>query len=560
MILRIGIPILIACFCLPPIAAAQKAFPSPSAIPPDSTVEHTQDFSEIVVPITSWKITPSVKLGITGKPGPKLDIDAGFGTGFCLDARCRFIVTNYHVAMTTWAGKIKREKIIQRYLATGPDDKGATANDLLNGSVAPYVKKRDLAIFELSRSLPDHHGLTFSLDELEVGQEVDIYGYPKGVINPSRKLTRFPAIFKAPTTSGLLAFDYQLSSDKPIRIRGASGGIVVDRKTEEIVGILSESNETTALAVPVQTLVEFVSKVQPFLAQKLFPTTIPLLSADIYPKFAPHPDHYPKFVPVRIDGLQHRPEEPAEVKLLRSKAQVLADSMRNFIAVQTTEWGSGDKEPSAHAEYEVRVIDGVQRFREYPDGKNELAEEPSPRVSNWVRGSDEWTTLPKMVGTEFRLKVHQAPDVVVHDRRIKVFQYYASVEDNLCPFEPIEDYGFFTVSKVVPVACYGEVWADEDMNILRMSENLELSDKLKAYRGWDDYQIVLTYDWLKCENDPPRLVPLTFFVRGRNKKVYWRRGQFTHYQVFDSRVKIIANHQVRTPDVPLKPDAKEPLH
>ena len=128
MILREIIPILIACSCLSPIAAAQKVFPSPSTIPPSSTVEHTQDFSEIVVPITSVKSTPSVKLGISGKLGPKLDIDANFGTGFCLDAACRFIATNYHVAMTTRADKIKREKIIQRYFATGPHDEGATAN------------------------------------------------------------------------------------------------------------------------------------------------------------------------------------------------------------------------------------------------------------------------------------------------------------------------------------------------------------------------------------------------------------------------------------------------
>jgi hypothetical protein len=540
MVLRKGFPVLIACFCLPAIAAAQKAFPSPSAIPPDSTAEHTQDFSEIVVPITSLKITPSVKLGITGKPGPKLDIDASFGTGFCLDAECRFIGTNYHVAMTTRAGKIKREKIIQRYFATGPDDKGATANDLLNGSVLPYAKNRDLAIFELRRSLPQHHGLTYSLDELEVGQEVDIYGYPYETINPIRKLTRFPAIFKGSTKSGLLAFDYQRSSDKPIRVRGASGGIVVDRKTEEIVGILSESNETTAIAVPVQTLVDFVSKVQPLVARNIFPATISPFSADIYPKFAPHPDHYPKFVPVRIDGLQHRPEEPAEVKLLRSRAQLLADSMRNFIAVQSFEWGSGDKEPSAHTEFELRVIDGVQRFRRYPGGKDQLVEVPRPRLSASANASDEWSTLPKLVGTEWRLKVRQAPDVVVNQRRMKVFQYYASVEDNLCPFEPIEDYGFFTISKVVAVACYGEVWTDEDTNILRMSEILELSDKLKAYRGWEDYQIVLTYGWLRANG--PRLVPLTIFTEGRNgKHVYWCRGQFTDYQVFDSRVRIIPN-------------------
>src|SRR6266700_5429342 len=145
MILRKVIPILIACSCLPPIAAAQGVLPGRSTIPPSSTVEHTQDFSEIVVPITSVKVIPSAKLGIKGKLGPKLDVDAYFGTGFCLDAACRFIATNYHVAITTRASKIKREKIIQRYLATGPHDEGATANYLPNGDVLPYAQKRDLA-------------------------------------------------------------------------------------------------------------------------------------------------------------------------------------------------------------------------------------------------------------------------------------------------------------------------------------------------------------------------------------------------------------------------------
>src|SRR5712691_7474101 len=370
----LSLPILIACSCLSPISAAQKVFPSTSTIPPSSAVEHTEDFSEVVIPITSVKITPLAVIGISGRLGPKVDINANFGTGFCLDAACRFIATNYHVAMATQAQKVKGEKIIQRYLATGPNDEGATANSLPNMDVLPYAKKRDLAIFELRRSLPHHHGLTFSLDELQVGQEVDIYGYPKGIINPIRKLTRFPATFKAPTTSGLLAFDYQMSSDKPIRIGGASGGIVVDRKTQKIVGILSESNEATALAVPVETLVDFVTKVQPFLAQRIFPTTkdVSSVSADLYPKF----------VPGLADGLQHRPEEPYEVSVLRKKAQLLADSMRNFIAVQSFAWGSGDKEPAAQAEYEVRVIDGVQRFRRYPDGNE--SEVPYPHLNGWV--------------------------------------------------------------------------------------------------------------------------------------------------------------------------------
>jgi hypothetical protein len=512
-------------------------------MPPSS--EHTQYFGETVVPITSVRITPSVELGKTGRPGPGIDLKAKFGTGFCLDAGCRFIVTNYHVAMTAGAHKIKGEKIFRRYLATGPHDDEATLHVLETGDVLPYATKRDLAIFELRHSLSHHHGLTFSLDELDVGQEVDIYGYPKGKINPLRKLTRFPATFKGPTTSGLLAFEYQSSADQPIRIGGASGGIVVDRKTQKIVGILNATTETMGLAVPVQTLFDFVSKVEPFLAQRVFASAnvVSPVSADLYPKFAPRSDRNSKFVPTHSAGLQHRPEEPVEVQLLRTRAQFLSENILNFIATQSFEWGSENKEPDALAEYEVRVIDGAQRFREYPDGNKDLEEVPEPHsASGWIVPAHEWSMLPKMVGTEVRLKVHQAADVVVESRRLKVYQYYASVEDDLCRFAPSTDFGIFKIGKTISVACYGEVWTDGDTNIIRMSEHLDLSDKLKAYQGWEEYQIVLTYGWLNGEGEPRSLVPLTIFAEARHKQkhVYWCRGQFTNYQMFTSRAKIIA--------------------
>jgi hypothetical protein len=230
--------------------------------------------------------------------------------------------------------------------------------------------------------------------------------------------------------------------------------------------------------------------------------------------------------------------------VLREKAQLLADSMRNFIAVQSFAWGSGNKEPAAEAEYEVRVIDGVQRFRSYPDGKKELVELPYPRLNGWVNPADEWSKLPNMVGTEFRLKIHQAADAVVNEKRTEVFQYYASAEDNLCPFAAVEDFGFFTRSKTVAVACFGEVWTDEDTNIIRISEHLDLSDKSKAYRGWDDVQVVLTYGWFKLADEPPRLIPLTIYTLAEYKnKVKWCSGQFTGYRLFTSRVKIIANQE-----------------
>jgi Trypsin-like peptidase domain len=542
MILRTFALTLIVNSSLSVAGQAQEAVPSRSTTPPSS--EHPLDFSEIVVPITSVKLTPSAKLGVTGRLGPGLDMDAKFGTGFCLDPACRFIVTNYHVAATAHVHKIKGEEIFQRYLATGPHDEGATVNTLANGDLLAFAMKRDLAIFELRHPLPHHHGLSFDLDELDIGQEVDIYGYPKGIINPVRKLTRFPATFRGPTTSGLLAFEYQLSADKPIRIGGASGGIVVDRKTEKILGVLNGTTETMALAVPVQILFDFVSKVKPLLAQRIFATTdsVSPVSVDIYPKFAPPADHNPKFIPVHSDGLQHRPEEPPEVKLLRERAQHLADGMRNFIAVQSFEWGSGEKEPDALAEYEVRVIDSVQRFRKYPDGNKELEEVPYPSLNFWITPSDDWSVLPMMVGTKVRLKVHQAADVVMNQRKLNIFQYSASAEDDLCPFAPVEDFGFFKINKNVAVACYGEVWTDEDTNIVRMSKHLELSDKLQDYRGWEEYQVVLTYGWITLADETPALVPLTIYAEGRYKKkrVHWCLGQFTNYRVFTSRAKMLA--------------------
>ena len=477
---------------------------------------HAEDFSKTVLPITELKL-----LGLTA--------EGKFGTGFCLDAACRFIGTNYHVAMIAHPHKIKGEKVVRRYLATGPDDEGATVNDGPSVSPMRYTLGRDLAILELRRPLRQYHGVAFSPKDLQFGQEIDIYAYPKETINPNRSLRRFHGTFKGQTITGLLAFDYSLSADKTIH-PGASGGIVVDSKTQQIVGILNgieRNGEAIVFAVPVDSLVDFVSKVQPYLAQSVFPFSkaISPVSADIYSKF----------VASHVEGLQHRPEESAEVKGLRNKSQLLADSMRDFIAVQTFAWGSGNNPPAIESEYEVRVLDGYQRFRAYPAGKKELKDIPFPPLNTAMVPGGEWSELPEMVGTELRLNIHQADDVVVKGQRIKVFQYWADPEDNVCRWKSVSDFGFFAINKIVTIACHGEVWTDEDINILRMSEHYDLPGK------WRAYQAVVTYGWLHRMDDIPRLIPLTISTQAEyNKKVYWCRGQFGNYQMFSSQAKIAA--------------------
>ena len=509
-----------------------------------SVEKQVQDFSQTLIPVgkLNTRLHPHLRIGSSFVPGlppgvePGLQVGAELGTAFCLDPECRLLGTNYHVAASVLLRKIEGRKVIRQYLATGPQDHDATWN-FVAGVPMAYAVSRDLAILELRESLPHHHGLTFSLDELERGERVDIYGYPWEGFFPHRKLLRFPATFRGKTASGILVFDYQLADGKPLR-GGASGGIVVDSKSGQIVGILARVGNAMgpeADAVPVQSLAEFVGKVQPFLAHQIFRSSelVSPLPGDLYSKYAPSPDFYSKLVPMHYEGLQHRPAEPEEVALLRTKAQGLLDSMQNFIAVQSFAWGSGDQEPSLQTNFEVRVIYRDQRYRWYPDGKKELEGIPRPPLRHWIVPGDDWSELPTMIGTELQLRIHQAPDMDVNRHRLKVFQYEANAEDEACKFARLNDYGFFTHKQERIVSCYGEVWTDENTNILRISQTMELP------RHWGTYQVVVTYGWLKRSGEPPRLIPVTFYSQLRGeKRVDWCRGQFTDYRVFIVKAKV----------------------
>ena len=477
----------------------------------------SQDFGQVVLPITSVRLTV-------------IGVEAAFGTGFCLDLHCRFIATNYHIAMTAQPQRINGEKIRERYLDTGPTDEGATLNDGPDTIPLAFNLSRDLAIFELQHPLSKYRGATLSLEDLQIGEQVDIYSFPKESSNPVRHLQAFHGSFEGQTPEGLLGFRYNVSAGHAIR-PGASGGIVVNSRTQEIVGVLSEiaiDGQPIVLALPVEALAEFVSRVQPSLASQLFSRPIgrTSFSSDLYPRYEP---------PIAND-CQHRPEESYEVKILRNHAQLLADSMRNFIAVETFSWGSGDKQPSAQSAYEVRVLDGYQRFREYPNGTRELEDVPFPRLNTAVVPGGEWSQLPEMVGTELRLEIHRASDAVINDRPVKVFQYRARPEDNICRWKSSADFGLFAVSKIVSVACYGEVWSDEEGNILRISERYDLPGK------WKDYQSIVTYGWIRRSDNSARLIPLTISTQAEhNSKLYWCRGRFTNYKVFSSQTKITSN-------------------
>ena len=116
MLARKLISILLVSLCLYTRGFAQEVSTEQAPSAPHSSGRHVEDYSKVVLPITELKY---VGFAVAAK----------FGTGFCIDPECRFIGTNYHVAALSRPKKIKGEKVVQRYMATGPDDEGATWNE-----------------------------------------------------------------------------------------------------------------------------------------------------------------------------------------------------------------------------------------------------------------------------------------------------------------------------------------------------------------------------------------------------------------------------------------------
>jgi len=513
MLLRSFFCVLVASICLSTGRAQKSTTDSDRQLEVDTAV----------FPISTLKIY-----------GPM--IKGWLGTGFCLDRTCRFVGTNYHVAVLAKPRSINGERIINRYLATGPNDEDATINRMASGNLLQkYALTRDLAVFELRHPLGNRHGVGFDTDYPEEGQAVDIYSYPKDGINPIRSLAKVRGTFTGETTTGLLAF--RCDSQSGVRIGpGGSGGLVVDHETGKIVGILSGidlSEHGMVLAVPVQSLIDFVTTVRPSLAEDIFgvKTRTSTISEDVYPKFGAGLDL----------RLHFRTDDSPAVQALRDQAELLVKNVQNAIAVQTFEWGSGQRTPRAEAAYEVRILDGRQEFFPFGDHQRKLAEVPLPWFDALSPGG-EWFQLPRMLARNPSFPILQAPDALVEGQPIKIFQYRASAEDGVCGFTSFLDLGFFARKHDVMYACYGEVWTDPDGNILRISEHYEDG---KA-SGWKHYEAVVTYGWLRQKGNSPRLVPLTISAQAESRnKIYWCRGRFVDYRIFSSEVKINAD-QIRS--------------
>ncbi len=190
---------------------------------------------------------------VEGRPSV---LEKAFGTGWCLNRECDWVITNYHVVKVTGGHpSVKGVKATQIAMATGEHDQGARPIPTAFGAMT-FTCVRDIALIKLHESLSrtGMHAVPFYTGDLLPGQSVTVVGYPGG------NLEAISGKFVEEFDDGELHFD--LSQEVS---RGISGGLVLDefgRAIGMVYGI-PPGNAKSVYAVPVWSVAEFLHGVSP---------------------------------------------------------------------------------------------------------------------------------------------------------------------------------------------------------------------------------------------------------------------------------------------------------
>jgi len=427
--------------------------------------------------------TPSVVALHTVRPsvdhrgiGAKLS----YGSSFCLDTGCRYLITNKHVLEGLPLKSIEHTSVVS-----------VRSSDTA-----------DLGLIELRHPLSKYHGGKFRQSEVLLGETLTIQSFPK-----EKSLWRSLKIYHG-TYAGLDQHGNMAVEADAVILGGASGGLVVDSKGL-VVGILfgyDRSKPNRAMIVGAADIESFLRSM-PILHDTLFTAS----------KVSPsQPDFYDRYVPEHTTTLGHHVAEPADVQQLRQVASALSERMTNLIAQEDVSW-SRDRQHQFADSFELQIVDGFLRFK---DSDGRLHENyPWPPVNTTLRPGDEWSNLPRMVSAEQKLHVKQMPD----RDSMHIFVWAASVEDEVCRFGEVGQFAPFVRTRTYFNACWGEVWLDGD-TIVRMTENDELTGQWRRYRS------VMTYS-----GGLPEAIVTTADFHGKTYRV---DGTFYDYHEFTSQVKI----------------------
>lgn len=434
------------------------------------------------------------------------------GNSWCADAGCSLLATCYHVAREVRPGKIGGAKVLKTYMASGPDDDGAAWMITTYGKWLRYNPLNDVALIALSRPLfPGTAPPSFYVGGLELGQELVVNGAPVGG-KQEAVAARLLGV-----SDGLLRLS--LATETPA---GLSGSAVTD-KQGRIVGMLSAVTDGSVFAVPLWSIADAIRRFSPTLHSQLFPDSLrkpsefqgsmvigrELLAAlgGSTPTSAlpiafledglgqPFGELAPP--PVRLLNTR---EEPVDVVKLRHQAQQMFEQMANFRALQTLRLNTEGKSDLTWF-HELYVDSGEVVFRSIDD-EQPMRDVALPHRRAVVPGG-EWRDLLQMVAGQFKLPIKEIGTKDVGGKRLRVFRYQASVEDQVCWLRFRTSRVFWSRERRFPVACRGDVWADTELNPLRISQELEVP---AGKAPMPHLQLAVLYGWLGRDLVPAEMV------------------------------------------------------
>ena len=514
---------------------------------------------EIVVKIVSQNIDLKESLKHFG-------LALNFGTGYCFgQAKCDYILTNHHVAdragSPLWINGVK---VLRTYDATGPQDKDAVWTRSANGHLFKMAPVRDIAIYRLDHPIKGKHGIPFFPGQLQDGENLEVYGHPRG-----GKLLMIETTFFGEGGDGLLYLKAKAGNEVNVA-PGISGSLVVNGRNQAVGLVQGISKNGIVAVVPVWSLADFVKSVLPSKYTetlsgeeigKLYrpgdATIVPIdfdseseaLAKEVGPEegVSPRPvlseNCLWNGIDRTLDGVvgdfansDHRTRIPESesVRTLRKNAEVMLEQTDDLLAVGTSS-AFGGHDPEISIQYQLRMADGNEEL--IRDGKK--IKRLFSSIDNGIGLEGGWSEFPRRIGSEVNLFIQQADDLVLPAwGMVKVFRYEGKTEDGVAQMEYDTYYlpGLHT-TKVITVPIRGEVWTDENLNILRIHEELDAPPSKK----WIKVHSSILYGWLDMQEGVRKLVPTAIIVTGErtdNHQRYTTLTRITNYHQFTVSVRI----------------------
>ncbi len=136
-----------------------------------------------------------------------------------------------------------------------------------------------------------------------------------------------------------------------------------------------------------------------------------------------------------------------------------------------------------------------------------------------------------------KLRIQQVDDLAMRGwGSVKVFRYEGTAEDKVAKINSCNNYGLgIHTERTIAVPVRGEVWTDNALNILRITQELLAPPSV----GWLNFRNSVLYGWLQSPNGERKLVPTNIISRAElpvKHEIYSTLCRVTGYHQFSVNV------------------------